>query len=78
MEAFSLHRTVGLGIRDIGAGRPGGNQLLWSSARIAAKTNWWNLVVGYQLEPEVLAPRLEAMAFKLEYFGVRICEEVLR
>ncbi|KAL8727254.1 MAG: hypothetical protein Q9166_006173, partial [cf. Caloplaca sp. 2 TL-2023] len=78
MVAFSSDRTVRLGITGVGPSRPGANQLQWNLARIAANGIWWNLVMGYQPEPEVLVPRWEAMTFKLEYNGVRIGQGFLR
>lgn len=71
MVAASMDRTVRLGITSVGAG-PGADRLIWEFARIAAKAVWWKLVMGYQVEPETMEPRWEAVTFMLEYSGMKI------
>ena len=70
MVAFSADGYVRLSMDGVQAG-PGARQLSWRKARLALRTMWPQVVMGFGGRyPE--SPRWEAFSFVVEYQGVRI------
>ncbi|KAL8800499.1 MAG: hypothetical protein Q9182_005135 [Xanthomendoza sp. 2 TL-2023] len=74
MVAISLGNHVR--IRLEGMGDPFANQLTWRMARLALKTIWETIVMGFKprLARFGIGPRWESCTFLLSYDGVRVGE----
>lgn len=73
MVAFSADGFVRLRLEGVQAGGPGPYLLSWGMARLALRTLWAQVVMGFHGRYPV-NPRWEAFSFFLEYRGVMIGE----